>query len=96
MSSHDLLIVDGRRQSTATAYLGPALGRGNLELEQGAFVERLTVDGGRCTGVEVIVNDELRHYAAAVEVVLCAGAIGSPHILLYSGIGPAAELDRPA
>jgi choline dehydrogenase len=94
VSSHDLLIVDGRRQSTATAYLGPALGRGNLELAQGALVERLTVEGGRCTGVEVIVDGELRHYAAAVEVVLCAGAIGSPHILLYSGIGPAAELER--
>jgi choline dehydrogenase-like flavoprotein len=94
VSSHDLLIVDGRRQSTATAYLGPALGRGNLELAQGALVERLTVEGGRCTGVEVIVDGELRQYAAAVEVVLCAGAIGSPHILLYSGIGPAAELER--
>jgi choline dehydrogenase len=94
VSSHDLLIVDGRRQSTATAYLGPALGRENLELVPGAFVERLTVDGGRCTGADVIVNDELRHYAAAAEVMLCAGAIGSPHILLYSGIGPAAELEQ--
>ena len=52
------------------------------------------MDGGRCTGVDVIVNDELRHYTAAVEVVLCAGAIGSPHILLHSGIGPAAELEQ--
>ena len=93
VSSHDLLIVDGRRQSTATAYLGPALGRGNLQLEQGAFVERLTVEGERCTGVDVIVNDERRHYEAA-EIVLCAGAIGSPQLLLRSGIGPAVELER--
>jgi choline dehydrogenase len=94
VSSHDLLIVDGRRQSTATAYLGPALDRGNLELAQGAFVERLTVDGERCTGADVIVGDELRHYAATTEVILCAGAIGSPHLLLNSGIGPAAELEQ--
>ena len=94
VSSHDLLIVDGRRQSTATAYLEPVLGRGNLELEQGTLVERLTVDGDRCTGVDVIVNDERRHYAAAAEVVLCAGAIGSPHLLLRSGIAPAAEIEQ--
>jgi choline dehydrogenase len=92
VSSHDLLIVEGRRQSTATAYLGPALDRGNLELAQGAFVERLTVDGERCTGADVIVGDELRHYAATTEVILCAGAIGSPHLLMLSGIGPAAHL----
>jgi len=94
VSAHDLLIVDGRRQSTATAYLAPVLGRENLELAAGAFVERLTVDGGRCTGVDVIVDDELRHYPAADEVVVCAGAIGSPHLLLRSGIGPAAELEQ--
>ncbi len=93
-SSHDLLIVDGRRQSTATAYLEPALGRENLHLVPGAFVERLTVDGERCTGVDVIVNDEPRHYAAAAEIILCAGAIGSPQILLLSGIGPAAGLEQ--
>src|SRR5882757_156122 len=93
-SSHDLLIAEGRRQSTATAYLEPALGRENLELVPGAFVERLTVDGERCTGVDVIVSDEPRHYAAAAEIILCAGAIGSPHILLLSGIGPAAELEQ--
>jgi choline dehydrogenase len=94
VSSHDLLIAGGRRQSTATAYLQPALGRANLELAQGAFVERLTVDGGRCSGADVIVDDELRHYAATAEVILCAGAIGSPHLLLRSGIGPAAELEQ--
>jgi choline dehydrogenase len=94
VSSHDLLIVDGRRQSTATAYLQPAHRRGNLELVQGAFVERLTVDGARCTGADVIVDDERRHYAATAEVVLCTGAIGSPHLLLRSGIGPAAELEQ--
>ena len=93
VSSHDLLIVDGRRQSTATAYLEPARSRGNLELVQGAFVERLTVDGDRCAGADVIIDAERRHYAAA-EVVLCAGAIGSPHLLLRSGIGPAAELEQ--
>ena len=52
------------------------------------------MEGGRCGGVDVIVNDERRHYAATAEIVLCAGAIGSPHLLLRSGIGPAAELEQ--
>jgi choline dehydrogenase len=94
VSSHDLLIVDGRRQSTATAYLEPALGRENLDLVQRALVERLTLDGDRCTGAEVIVGGERRRYTATAETVLCAGAIGSPHLLLRSGIGPAAELEQ--
>ncbi|MBT2232375.1 GMC family oxidoreductase [Nonomuraea sp. NEAU-A123] len=94
VSSHDLLIVDGRRQSTATAYLEPALSRANLELLPGAFVDRLTLDGDRCTGVDVVVDGELIHCTASAEVVLCAGAIGTPHILLCSGIGPADELER--
>jgi choline dehydrogenase len=93
-SSHDLLIVDGRRQSTATAYLEPALGRSNLDLVPGAFVERLTLDGEHCTGADVIIDGKLRHYTAAAETILCAGAIGSPHILLRSGVGPAAELEQ--
>jgi choline dehydrogenase len=94
VSSHDLLITDGRRQSTATAYLEPALGRENLDLVQRALVERLTLDGDRCTGAEVIVGGERRRYTATAETVLCAGAIGSPHLLLRSGIGPAAELEQ--
>lgn len=94
VSSHDLLIVEGRRQSTATAYLEPALGHANLELLPGAFVDRLSLNGDRCTGVDVIVDGELIHYTAGAEVVLCAGAIGTPHILLCSGIGPAVELEQ--
>ncbi|HEY0697600.1 MAG TPA: GMC family oxidoreductase N-terminal domain-containing protein, partial [Micromonospora sp.] len=93
-SSHDLLIVDGRRQSTATAYLEPALGRANLDLVTGAFVQRLVVDGDRCVGVDVVVDGDPRHYRACGETVLCAGAIGTPHLLLTSGVGPADELER--
>ncbi|WP_433508912.1 GMC family oxidoreductase [Nonomuraea sp. CA-143628] len=94
VSSHDLLIVDGRRQSTATAYLEPALGRANLDLLPGALVDRLSVDADRCAGVDVVVDGELIRCTADTEVVLCAGAIGTPHLLLRSGIGPAAELER--
>ncbi|GAA2221205.1 GMC family oxidoreductase [Micromonospora olivasterospora] len=93
-SSHDLLIVDGRRQSTATAYLEPALGRANLDLVTGAFVERVVVDGDRCLGVDVVVDGERRHYAAGNDTILCAGAIGTPHLLLTSGVGPVQTLER--
>lgn len=93
-SSHDLLIADGRRQSTATACLEPALGRPGLDLLPGALVERITFDGDRCTGVDAVVDGEPVHCAAGTEVVLCAGAIGSPHLLLRSGVGPAEEIER--
>jgi choline dehydrogenase len=86
-------IVDGRRQSAADAYLRPVLGdRPNLTVVAGAMVRRLPIAGGVCTGVEYVLDGELHRIEAAREVVLCAGAIGSPHLLLLSGIGPAADL----
>ena len=58
----------------------------------GAQTRRLMVDGGRCRGVEYTVEGELRTATAGPEVVLAAGAIGSPQLLLLSGIGPTAHL----
>jgi len=92
-SSHDLLIVDGRRQTTASAYLDPALSRPNLELLTGAFVSSLIVEGERCTGVD-LVRDGRRARVHSRQTVLAAGAIGSPHLLLLSGIGPARRLEQ--
>ena len=83
----------GRRWSTANAYLAPAAGRPNLTVVTGAQVRRVVVDGGRATGVEY--KDRLgrtRTATAGREVVLSAGAIGSPQLLMLSGIGPAAQL----
>ncbi len=92
VATHDLLIVDGRRQSTATAYLRPVSGRANLTIRTGARARRLIIEAGRCRGVEVVASGGLEQVYADHEVLLCAGAVGSPHLLMTSGIGPAGEL----
>lgn len=90
-SCQDVLIADGQRQSPATAYLRPAMGRPNLTVETDALVGRLLFDGRRCTGVAYRSGGEARQ-ASAGEVILCAGAIDSPRLLMLSGIGPADHL----
>jgi choline dehydrogenase len=85
-------IRDGRRHSTADAYLVPALERPNLTALAHAHATRLTFDGRRCTGVEVVRGGRREVLRAAREVVLCAGAIDTPKLLLLSGIGPADHL----
>lgn len=88
---------DGKRSSTYHAYLEPALDRPNLTIITHAHVERvlLEVDGAgpRATGIRYRDRDgEVHEVHAEREVVLSAGAIGSPQLLLLSGIGPGAEL----
>ena len=83
---------NGRRCSSAVAYLRPARHRPNLAIITDALVHRILVSGRRATGVEYQRNGRLETVTAAREVVLAAGAIGSPHILQLSGIGPAARL----
>ena len=85
-------IHKGRRQSTATALLKSARSRPNLEVMTDADVRRVLLDGKRVTGVEIVEGRTERRLAAAREVILAAGAIGSPLILQRSGIGPVAEL----
>jgi choline dehydrogenase len=88
----ELTIVDGVRQSVADAYLKPVLRRPNLTVTTDAFVQALTFAGRACTGVRY-THDGVTHIAeASSEVVLSAGAIGSPHLLMLSGVGPAATL----
>jgi choline dehydrogenase len=82
----------GRRESTATAFLRPALRRRNLEVRTLAQATRVVVEGGRAVGVEADLGGRREVFRAAREVVLCAGAIGTPQLLLLSGIGPADEL----
>lgn len=84
----------GRRWSSADAYLRPALGRPNLTVHTHARTRRLTLARGRVTGVEYFRAGKLERATATRGVVLCAGAIGSPQILMLSGIGPAAQLER--
>ncbi|GHA68212.1 MULTISPECIES: GMC family oxidoreductase [Streptomyces] len=88
----DLNIVGGRRQSAADAYLLPVLHRPNLDVVTGALAHRLLFEGERCVGVEYGVQGQVHSVRAAREVVLTAGSIGSPQILLRSGIGPEREL----
>ncbi len=85
--------TEGVRISTAQAYLGPARGRANLIIWGGASVRRIVAEKGRATGVVVERSGETCEVAAG-EIVLCAGAIGSPHLLLLSGIGPPKDLRR--
>lgn len=90
----DLNIVAGRRNSAVAAYLGPAMHRGNLRVVTEALAHRLLIEGRRCVGVEYSVDGQLRQAGASGEVVVTAGAIGSPKLLMLSGVGPASAL-RP-
>jgi choline dehydrogenase len=85
-------IAAGRRQSAADAYLRPVLDRPGLTVVTGAHVRRLLLDGTRCRGAEYATATGVHTVHAEREVILSAGAIGSPQILLLSGIGPAAHL----
>jgi choline dehydrogenase-like flavoprotein len=83
---------NGRRCSTATAYLRPALERGNVEVLTDALATQILFENGRAVGVEVLRDNVLETVRAEREVIVCAGAYHSPHLLLLSGIGPAAAL----
>ncbi len=83
---------DGRRCSAAAGYLRPVLGRKNLTLLTDCLVTGLVIEAGRATGVSYARNGRLVSARANREVIVAAGAIGSPKLLLLSGIGPADEL----
>ncbi|MBZ8141501.1 glucose-methanol-choline oxidoreductase [Rubrivivax gelatinosus] len=82
----------GERFSAAKAYLVPALARPNLEVITGAQALKLVLEGRRAVGVEVLQGGTRRVLQARREVVLAAGALQSPQLLLLSGIGPGTEL----
>jgi choline dehydrogenase len=83
---------DGMRCSTAVAYLNPILDRTNLSVLTGTLARRILTDGTRATGVEVSRSGDISVVRAESEIILSAGAYGSAHLLLLSGIGPAAQL----
>lgn len=91
----DQNVHDGLRQTTADTYLRPILGRSNLTVLTDALVCRLWVERDRCTGVEYRITSAPGHevrQASAAEVIVAAGAIGSPHLVMVSGIGPSQNL----
>ena len=87
---------DGERHSAADAYLKPVLGRSNLTAVTGAQVTRIRFDGREAVGVEYVRDgsDEPETVETTEEVLLSAGAINSPQLLMLSGIGPAEHLDE--
>ena len=88
----DLAIAGGQRVSPADAYLAPAMGRPNLTVRPGCLVTGLQVRDSRCTGVSYLHGGARAEAHTSGEVIVCAGAVGSPQLLLLSGIGPAAQL----
>jgi choline dehydrogenase-like flavoprotein len=85
---------NGERFSAAKAYLRPNLARPNLQVVTGAHTTRILFEGKRAVGVEVRVGGELRQLEATREVLLSAGALQSPQVLMLSGVGPGAQLQR--
>ncbi|MCH4547089.1 GMC family oxidoreductase N-terminal domain-containing protein [Rhizobium changzhiense] len=81
-----------RRSSASLAYLSPIKDRKNLTVRTGARVARIIVEGGRATGVEIVTSRGREIVRADREVLVSSGAIGSPKLLLQSGIGPADHL----
>jgi choline dehydrogenase len=88
----DLTVREGRRCSAAAAFLRPAMNRRNLTVVTNAQVRRLLIEGGRCQGVEYIQDGAVERAEASAETILSAGALGSPKLLMLSGIGDAASL----
>ena len=86
------VIKDGERWGTGKSYLRPALDRPNLTVKTGVLVTRIVIEKGRAVGVEYLEKGR-EGVALAGEIVLSSGAIGSPHLLMLSGIGPADELE---
>src|SRR5262244_2245756 len=89
----NLNIKGGRRCSPADAYLRPVMGHRNLTVLTEAPALKLTLTGTRCTGVEFLLDGERCSVGASRAVILCAGAIHTPRLLLLSGVGPRADLE---
>jgi choline dehydrogenase-like flavoprotein len=87
-------IRHGCRESGVTAFLKPASHRPNLTVMTEATVARVAIENKRAVGVEILVSDGKRYVAARREVILSGGAIGSPQMLLLSGIGDGAQLQK--
>jgi choline dehydrogenase len=89
---YDFTIRRGKRCSTSKAFLRPILDRPNLTVMTHALTRRLLVENRKAVGVELVANGESRRVGAGREIVLSAGAVNSPQLLMLSGIGDAEEL----
>ena len=93
-SDSERTVVEGHRVSVFTAYLQDYLAASNLTILTETLVHSITIEGNRATGVSVIQNGNPRQFTARYEVILSAGAIQTPKILMLSGIGDEKELRR--
>ena len=82
------------RYSAAKGYLNPAKKRSNLKIITNAHVQRINFEGKKASGIEYFLGENLSKISANKEVILCAGSIGSPHILQVSGIGDGDKLSK--
>src|SRR5258708_24349220 len=90
----DMNVRDGKRLSVFRSYVFPYMDRPNLTVLTHALVTRLTLDGKRATGVEIAFDGKIQRITAGLEVVLSLGAMHTPKVLMLSGIGDHAELQR--
>jgi choline dehydrogenase len=90
----DLRVRDGKRLSVFRTYVFPYMDRPNLTVLTHALVTKLTLKGKRATGVEIAFDGKIQRITAGLEVVLSLGAMHTPKVLMLSGIGDQAELQR--
>ena len=93
-SIHDMQVRDGKRQSLFRSYVFPYMNRANLTVLTHALVSRVLFEGRRATGVEIIYQGKMQRINAECEVGLSLGAIHTPKVLMQSGVGDQAELQR--
>ncbi|GJD53836.1 Oxygen-dependent choline dehydrogenase [Methylobacterium crusticola] len=90
----DMLVRDGRRHSLYRAYIRPWLDRPNLTVLTETTMRRVVFEGRRATGIEIVRGGRILTVGARAEVVLCLGAIQTPKVLMHSGVGDCADLNR--
>jgi choline dehydrogenase-like flavoprotein len=90
----DLRVRDGKRLSVFRSYTFPYMNRPNLTVLTHALVSRVTFEGKRAAGVEIVYNGRTQRIAAGIEIVLSLGAMHTPKVLMQSGVGDQAELQR--
>lgn len=86
--------TDGKRISSATAYLNPARNRKNLKVAKNSYVTKILLDGKTATGIEMDRNGHKYKLKAKLEVIVSAGTINTPQLLMLSGIGPKKHLEE--
>ncbi|MBK7977707.1 MAG: GMC family oxidoreductase N-terminal domain-containing protein [Deltaproteobacteria bacterium] len=92
--SYHQTCANRKRISTSVAFLYPAMARGNVEVADQALVHKIVIENGRATGVVYSKGGATFTARAGAEVILSGGAIGSPQILMLSGVGPADHLKK--